>query len=171
MNTKPGPRAHPSTVDPLPMLSDRAGLSLLQRLIALDARDRRQVTAESRDILERLRVEITASLIPADPARIVDLVGALFLHYPPRSLSDKAAASVALDWIADLGALPDDIVEAACVAWRRGQNPYAPTPGHLLEIARPILTMRTFLLSQATRMLEDEAALPPPPSRPGSPKD
>ncbi len=115
-------------------------------------------------------MQVTAALVPADPGRIVDMVGALFLHYPARSLSDKAAASVATDWIADLGAMPDDIVEAACVAWRRGQNQYAPTPGHLLEIARPIQTMRTFLLSQATRMLEGDAA-PPPPSRPGSSKD
>jgi hypothetical protein len=171
MNTKLAPRAFPTTVDPLPTLSDRAGLSLLQRLIGLDARDRRKLAAENRDVLELFRTQVTAALVPADPGRIVDMVGALFLHYPARSLSDKAAASVATDWIADLGAMPDDIVEAACVTWRRGQNQYAPTPGHLLEIARPIQTMRTFLLSQTTRLLEGDAAVSPPPSRPGSSKD
>jgi len=87
---------------------------------------------------------LSALLIPATPAEIGRMIEALVWHYPHTPRPEHALESVAGDWIRDLGHLPADIIDAACTAWRRAPNAFAPSPGHLLEIANPIMSQREF---------------------------
>lgn len=69
---------------------------------------------------------------------------ALLSHFPLRPMSDSERASVARDWLIDLSPLPADIIAAACQEWRRGANAFAPNPGQLLGLAKPVLDARRF---------------------------
>lgn len=102
---------------------------------------------------------LSASLIPATPVEIGRLIDGLLWHYPRPERPEEAEESVVLDWVRDLGHLPADIIDAACTAWRRAPNSYAPTPGHLLEIARPILAARQFWHRMAEKELEPFASV------------
>jgi hypothetical protein len=93
------------------------------------------------------------AMVPAKPVVLGALLQALMWHYPAVQRSPEAAESIAADWLRDLGHLPADIVDAACCGWRRGQNAYAPSPGHLLAIGDPILTARRHLLAMAERLI------------------
>ena len=63
-------------------------------------------------------------------------------------MADDLRAGIAEDWLEDLAHLPEDVIDAACAGWRRAENKFAPTPGHLLAIANPILVVRRFLAQQ-----------------------
>lgn len=86
------------------------------------------------------------------------MIDALGWHYPQAARPSAARASLASDWLRDLGHLPADILDAACTAWRRAPNSYAPTPGHLLALAEPILHTRQFWAKRAAQL----AGLPAP---------
>ncbi|MCL5779206.1 hypothetical protein M1105_19775 [Limibaculum sp. FT325] len=86
------------------------------------------------------------------------MIEALGWHYPQAARPAAARASLASDWLRDLGHLPADILDAACTAWRRAPNTYAPTPGHLLALAEPILHTRQFWAKRAAEI----AGLPEP---------
>lgn len=80
------------------------------------------------------------------------MVDRLAWHYPRTARPAAARRSVAEDWLADLAHLPADIIDAACAAWRRAPHDYAPTPGHLLALATPILEARRFWARLATQL-------------------
>lgn len=113
---------------------------------------------EQRKALAEVLTRLEAAMIPAAPEDIARQLEALMWHYPRISRPPEAEASVARDWIGDLGHLPPDIVEAACTVWRRGVNAYAPMPGHLLAIANPILAARRMLLMVARRLAAPEGS-------------
>jgi hypothetical protein len=96
---------------------------------------------------------------PAPAEAILDRIAALALHYPARPLTDAQAERLAADWIADLGHLPADILDAACRDWRRSANGFAPTPGQLLALADPIFRGRAFYLEAAERLLDPKVAV------------
>lgn len=110
-------------------------------------------------LMGELARRLSASLIPATPAEIGRMVNGLLWHYPRPDRPEAAEESVVLDWVRDLAHLPVDIIDAACTAWRRAPNSYAPTPGHLLEIARPILVARQFWHRMAEKELEPFASV------------
>jgi hypothetical protein len=80
------------------------------------------------------------------------MVDRLAWHYPRTARPANARRAVAEDWLADLAHLPADIIDAACAAWRRAPNIYAPTPGQLLAIANPILEARRFWARHAAQL-------------------
>lgn len=144
----------PTAEEPLPEFLGTPGLQLLRQLIREAWRsDRPRLNPGQEAVVREIADAAARSLKPAKPAEIGRLLEALMLHYPVVHRTPEAAASIAADWLRDLGHLPRDIVDAACTAWRRGQNAYAPTPGHLLALADPILVARRHLHSMAVRLL------------------
>ena len=156
------PREKPSTTNPLPAIAAMPGTPLLKKLIAQGLRRPTPTPDEVALILPVARL-LAASLAPAKPARAAQLITRLVGHYPQQVLSDDIRAGLAEDWLEDLAHLPEDIIDAACAGWRRAENKFAPTPGHLLAIANPILVVRRFLAQQGaliTGLTEPKAARP-----------
>ncbi|WP_299129441.1 hypothetical protein [uncultured Amaricoccus sp.] len=91
-------------------------------------------------------------MTPATPQQIAGLIEELVWHYPNPDRPDAARRALAKDWLRDLGHLPEDILEAACTAWRRAPNVFAPTPGQLLALANPIFETRRFWARRATEL-------------------
>ncbi len=121
--------------------------------------DRRRAWEPDRvRLLEEAKTLLDAALFPATAKEIGGHVGTLMLHYPPRTLSPSDRRIVAEDWLSDFGDVPADILQAACQQWRRSPNTYAPTPGHLLELAKPPLETRRLWLRLATEILERQKA-------------
>lgn len=80
-------------------------------------------------------------------------------HYHAQPRDEVASRFYAEDWLSDVAHIPADIIEAACVAWRRSDNRFMPSPGQLLAHAELILKYRRFYADRADRMLaEAEAA-------------
>lgn len=144
----------PTVAEPLPEYLGRPGLRLSRRLIGESWRpNRTRLTQTQAAMLGEMAVALERALVPAKPETIGRLIEALMWHYPAPPRSEEAAASVAADWLRDLRHLPEDIVDAACAGWRRGQHAFAPSPGHLLAIADPILAARRNLLMMVARLI------------------
>lgn len=150
----------PTVEEPLPEYLGTPGLLLLRRLIRdhWKEADRLKLSDEQWQVIGEIVAALDRLMVPAKPAEIGRMLEALMYHYPAVPRLPEAAASIAADWLRDLGHLPADIVDAACTAWRRGQNAYAPTPGHLLSLADPILISRRHLHSMSARILALEGA-------------
>jgi hypothetical protein len=97
---------------------------------------RPQLTPEEQADLARAAAALSTSLSPATPGEIAEMIDRLAWHYPRTARPAAARRSIAEDWIADLAHLPADIIDAACAAWRRAPNDYAPTPGTSLRSRR-----------------------------------
>lgn len=95
-------------------------------------------------MLLEIRDALEASLRPAPRDEVAVMLIALLSHFPVRPMSDSERAAVARDWLIDLSPLPADIIAAACQEWRRGANAFAPNPGQLLGLAKPVLDARRF---------------------------
>lgn len=148
----------PTVAEPLPGYLGKPGLRLSRRLIAESWRPGRTRPNETQAaILAEMAADLKRALVPAQPEAIGRLVEALMWHYPALPRPERAAASVAADWLRDLGHLPEDLVDAGCAGWRRGTNAFAPTPGHLLAIADPILAARRNLATMVARLLAPAA--------------
>lgn len=160
MKKESGPGAAlklPTAEEPLPEFLGTPGLQLLRLLIREVWRsDRLRLTPGQEALVREIADAAGRAMKPAKPAEIGRLLEALMLHYPVVKRTPEEAQSIAADWLRDLGHLPLDIVDAACTAWRRGQNAYAPTPGHLLALAEPILIARRHLHSMAVKILAPE---------------
>lgn len=144
----------PTAEEPLPEFLGKPGLLRLRQLIKDGwASNRAPLTGPEEAVVREMIDALRRALVPAKPAAIGRLLEALMWHYPAVPRSPEAAESVAADWLRDLGHMPEDIVDAACTGWRRGANAYAPSPGHLLALAEPILQARRQLLFLAERLV------------------
>lgn len=162
------PAEKPSAANPLPATTAMPGTPLLRRLIA-QGRRRSTPTPEEVELIRPVATLLLASLAPARPERAANLITRLIGHYPQQPLPEEVRKAVAEDWLEDLAHLPEDIIDAACAGWRRAENRFAPTPGHILAIANPILASRRFLAHHAAQMTglpEPGAAWPG--ARPGA---
>ena len=146
MNTQ-APHEKPSITNPLPAIAALPGTPLLKKLIGHGPR-RPTPTPEEIALIQPVTKLLVASLVPAKPARAAQLITRLIGHYPQQAQSDDIRAGIAEDWLEDLAHLPEDVIDAACTGWRRAENKFAPTPGQLLAIANPIVTIRKFLAQQ-----------------------
>jgi hypothetical protein len=113
---------------------------------------RPKLAPEERAELARAAAALSTSLSPATPGEIAEMIDRLAWHYPRTARPAAARRTIAEDWIADLAHLPADIIDAACAAWRRAPNDFAPTPGHLLALATPILEARRFWARLAAQL-------------------
>jgi len=156
MNTQT-PHEKPSTTNPLPAIAAMPGTPLLKKLIGHGPR-RPTPTPEEIALIQPVTKLLAASLTPAKPARAAQLITRLIGHYPQQALADDIRAGIAEDLLEDLAHLPEDVIDAACAGWRRAENKFAPTPGQVLAIANPIVTIRRFLAQQGARI----SSLPEP---------
>jgi hypothetical protein len=159
MNKTDHPAALPSAAVPLPAITETPGMQLLQTWV-VKGRLRDQPTAEERALMGTVAKALSASLTPAKPTEIAALIEDLAWHYPRQDRPDGARKSLARDWLRDVGHLPADIIDAACTAWRRDANSFAPTPGHILTLAAPILQSRKFWAKLAADLSSVPEAMP-----------
>lgn len=145
----------PTAKTPLPGLGNTPSIKLLEAALRMSVEDRRRPWEPAQiHLLEQAKALIEDALVPATAKQIGEHVSAVMLHYPPRALTPKERQLVARDWISDFGNVPSDIAQAACQQWRRSPNTYAPTPGHLLDLAKPPLETRRWWLRFATETLD-----------------
>lgn len=147
----------PTATNPVPILAATPGMKLLRKLGYQDARDA-MTDHEPHALITQAAAGLAASLIPASPNDIAEMIRRLAWHYPQPPRTAQAQRAIAEDWLADLAHLPADIIDAACSQWRRAPNVYAPNPGQLLALADPIWRHRRALAERAERLLELSAA-------------
>jgi hypothetical protein len=151
MNKAEAAGEKPSAANPLPTIGGTPGMQLLRKQI-MHGPKRPQLPPEEQAEVARAAAALSTSLSPPSPSEIADMVDRLAWHHPRTARPENARRAVAEDWLADLAHRPADIIDAACAAWRRAPNVYAPTPRHLLALATPILEARRFLSRLATQL-------------------
>ncbi|SFC44579.1 hypothetical protein [Tropicimonas isoalkanivorans] len=150
----------PTVANPLPRSGNAPGMRLLREWMrkTLNERVRDPIPVAERADMMAIERALSASLSAATTSEVRQAVTALLNHYPSRPLSEEAAAAVLEDWITDLRTCPADVILAACQQWRREPNTFAPTPGHIIERAEPIMRVRQVYLRMARDALGVEAA-------------
>lgn len=157
----------PTATEPLPTPSNPRGYALLRSLEAAEAA---MSDPNDRAAIKAATDELRCALQPAERREIAGHVEALACFHPRSTRSDREAGMYVQGWLADLAHLPADIIDAACVEWRRNACPFMPKPGELLTIAEPILRHRKRLYERGERLLNaprkpSAAARPVEPSR------
>ncbi|WP_068316567.1 hypothetical protein [Aliiruegeria sabulilitoris] len=149
----------PTAANPLPRSGNAPGMKLLRGWMrrTLNERVRDPIPAAERADMVAIERALSASLSTATTSELRQAVTGLLNHYPARPLSENAAAAVLEDWITDLRSYPADIILAACQQWRREPNTFAPTPGHIIELAEPIMRVRQLYLRMVRDALGVEA--------------
>jgi len=143
----------PSKDDPLPAISNWRGWKLIRSIRDPDGA-RIAANPEDRTALTQAARALEGALGPAPADNAARMIWALFCCYAPRRQGRAAELAVARQWLADLAEYPDDIIDAACTEWRRGQKPFAPRPGEWLALARPILDARRAWAKRARNLAE-----------------
>lgn len=160
----------PTATEPLSAITATPGMQLLRKWIAKGRHGQRPAPPE-RALIGEAAKALSASLTPATCKEIASLIEELAWHYPRQDRTEAARKTVSRDWLRDLCHLPADIIDAACTAWRRAPNDFAPTPGHILALANPIFEMRGFWARHAAQLAAEDApadaAQPPAPQQPG----
>lgn len=113
-----------------------------------------ELTAADLPALREYHRAAVVDCAPASPKEIGLSLVRLFSHYPPRNdlpagLSDQRMG----DWFNDLAEYPADVLEAACAAWRRSKERFAPSPGQLIAKANEIFASRRAYRDRAARVL------------------
>lgn len=127
-----------ATIDPiLPTQACRSpsleGLALHSLLLSAVPREvARTMTAADVPALMSYLSEARRLARPVDETVAIQMLEALFLHYPQRSLKPEESAVIWADWCDDLADVPPDVLAAACRIWRRSSERFAPSPGQLL---------------------------------------
>lgn len=150
----------PSKDNPLPAISGWPGWQLVRHGRYQDSGEI-VIDPDTRAALMQTARALEEALAPALPADAARMIWALFCCYAPRRQGRAAELAVARQWLADLAEYPDDIIDAACTEWRRGQEPFAPRPGEWLALARPILEARRAWARRA-RSRADPGTAPEP---------
>ena len=78
--------------------------------------------------------DLEMSLRPARPREIIELLGQLRLHYAIASMREEELAVLLKDYVKDLAPYPKDILEQACIEYRKkGANIFFPKIGLLID--------------------------------------
>lgn len=149
------PAALPTVENPLPNSEKPRGLALLMNLNAAEA-----AMADPNDqaALATVRDELFASLTPATQKQIAGHIEALAVMYPQQARTDADHTVWVRAWYADLADYPADVIEAGCVAWRRSDERFMPTPGQLRKKMDRIVSFRRILHKRAEKLFADHAA-------------
>ena len=146
--TRPTPNLPIPTVS-LTLGGELLGLPIVELQEAMRNPDNRQAVQDA-------RLAVCKLLEPARPPQIAGHMARLANHYHATPRGEAAAECYAEDWLEDLAHLPDDIIEAACVHWRRGANKFMCSPGELLAHANEILKWRKFYADRAESVLRGQ---------------
>lgn len=107
--------------------------------------------------MQAARADICASLIPAEGREIAVLLESLSVMYPQQDRTEADDRIRARAWMTDLADYPADVIEAACVQWRRKDTPWMPTPGQLIALMDPIVKHRERLKRRADDLFAQPA--------------
>jgi len=145
-------KALPSADEPLPNSENQRGLTLLRNWTV--------ATEAMNDPNDRARIiavtdELRRSLEPADARTIAAHLESLAVMYPQQGRMDADDRIRARAWLADLAEYPADVIEAACVAWRRSDTPFMPSPGQLIAKIKPIVSHRKRLFKRGEDLQND----------------
>lgn len=74
-------------------------------------------------------------LMPAEPIEILQAIAKLRLHFPTSHLKDSELKALLSDYLQDMSSYPIDLIEKACVEYRRNhENLFFPKLGQLLKL-------------------------------------
>jgi hypothetical protein len=94
-------------------------------------------------------------LMPAKDAEVISLLAQLRLHFALPYLSEIEIGILMNDYLEDLSIYPIDIIEQACVDYRRDKNSlFFPKVGQLLGLIREKWYERKYKLQKLKKLLE-----------------
>jgi hypothetical protein len=98
---------------------------------------------------------IEGLLIPADDTKIIPLLAKLRLHFNLSHLSDNEIIVLMDDYLEDLSIYPFDLIEQACLEYRRDKNSlFFPKVGQLLGLIKGKWYARKYKLQKLKKLLE-----------------
>ena len=151
-----GGRLLPTSNLPTPQVAEMRGWTLLTTTNLNP--DSLQVD-DRRDLVEVLEAMHHAAQ-PCTKRDIAGHIEKLANHYPNTPRDAQALKLYVADWMDDLKHIPEDVLAAACVLWRRSTERFMPTPGQLLAKCDEILRWRTFFIGRAERLLRHKPGKP-----------
>lgn len=99
--------------------------------------------------------QLQRALKPATPREILYSLARLRLHYANHTMGEDELAVLLEDYMSDLSLYPQDILEQACLEYRRdGNNLFFPKVGQLILLADKYLRPRKLKLDRIKKLLE-----------------
>jgi hypothetical protein len=99
--------------------------------------------------------QLEISLKPANTREILTLLAKLRLHFASSVMSEEEVAILLEDYLTDLAPYPADIIEQACIEYRKdGKNLFFPKIGQLLTLMDKYWYPRKFKLKKLNKLLE-----------------
>ena len=99
--------------------------------------------------------KLEISLYPARPRDILQLLAKLRLHYASSHMSEKELSLLLEDYLNDLAIYPRDILEQACIAYRKSsENLFFPKISQLIKFMNELWYPRKAKLNKLRKLLE-----------------
>lgn len=99
--------------------------------------------------------QIQRALKPATPREILYSLARLRLHYANNTMGEDELAILLEDYMSDLSLYPLDILDQACLEYRRdGNSLFFPKVGQLILLADKYLRPRKLKLERIKKLLE-----------------
>ncbi len=99
--------------------------------------------------------QIELALKPAKAGEILCLLARLKLHYTTNYVSSEEFKYLLRDYLTDLAEYPKDILESACINYRKNtDNQFFPKIGQLIKIMDQIWYPRKAKLTKLKKLLE-----------------
>ena len=100
--------------------------------------------------------EFEIALKPVNPKIIVRILAQLRLHYAHSELSEEALMVLLDDYVQDLNQYPADLIEQACIDYRKSpdESRFFPVSGQLIKYIEPLWWRRKNILSKLKKLLE-----------------
>lgn len=99
--------------------------------------------------------QIEIALKPATPREIVMMLSKLRLHFLGAVMTEEESAILLDDYVKDLSTYPSDIIEQACIIYRRSPDSlFFPKIGQLLEYANDLWYPRKAKLMKLKKLQE-----------------
>jgi hypothetical protein len=99
--------------------------------------------------------QIEIALKPAKPRKILSALARLRLHYATSHMSEQELALMLEDYINDLAEYPKDILENACIEYRKdGRNLFFPKVGQLIALVKQPWQLRKEKLHKLKKLVE-----------------
>jgi hypothetical protein len=99
--------------------------------------------------------QLEIALEPASPREILALLAKLRLHFASSVMSEEEVALLLEDYLTDLAPYPSDLIEQACIEYRKDEkNLFFPKISQLLSLMNKHWYPRKFKLKKLKKLLE-----------------
>lgn len=99
--------------------------------------------------------QLKRALKPATPKEILYALTKLRLHYATNVMSEHETAILLEDYLNDLSPYPRDILEQACIDYRKGgKHLFFPKIGQLISLMSKYWNLRQLKFQRITKLLE-----------------